>query len=116
MIRKLWRVLRHVTLHQRLPYLRRRLRVDYDITTLTPDEALLIAGNLAYDQAGARYLLKSTGKTAIQLLAENPHQEYRPNMKKRFHSWLMRLEGSMTFEVANSYIHSPEYRENNHAR
>jgi hypothetical protein len=111
LIHKFRRMLLYVSLQQRLPRLRRRLRVDYDVNTLTPDQALLIAGNLAYDQAGARDLLKTSGKTATQLLEENPHQEYRPNMRKRFYSWLMRLEGSMTFEVADSFVHSPEYRE-----
>lgn len=110
LIHKFRRMLTHVTLKQRLPRLRKRLRVDYDVNTLTPDEALLIAANLAYDQTAARYLLNTTGKTAAQLLEENPHQEYKPNKLKRLKSWFMRLEGSMSFEVANSFIHSPEHR------
>jgi len=93
-----------------LPYIRRTLRVDYNTADLTPDEALLIAGNLAYDKQAAARLLKLSGKTAAQILSEHPRRKPRANWKRRLHRWLMSVEGSESFTAAHNRCQSPEYR------
>jgi|SRR5690242_15416561 len=93
-----------------LPYIRRALRVDYNTADLTPDEALLIAANLAYDKQGAIRLMRESGKPALQLVIESPRRKPRANWKRRLHRWLMSLEGSETFAAAHNRCQSPEYR------
>lgn len=93
-----------------LPYIRRSLRVEYNASDLTEEEALLISHNLAYDQRAARRLLKDSGKTAVQLVLESPHQKPRANWKRRLERWLMRMEGSESFAMAHNRIMLPEHR------
>jgi len=93
-----------------LPYIRRALRVEYNTNDLTPDEALLIAGNLAYDKQGAGRLMRITGKSAAQLVSENPRRKPRAKWRRRLHRWLMSIEGSESFAAAHNRCLSPEYR------
>ncbi len=93
-----------------LPYIRKTLRNDYDAADLTPDEALLISGNLAYDKRAASRLLKESGKTAAQLVSENPRRAPKPDKRRRFRRWLMSMEGSVSFEVAHNRLQLPEHR------
>jgi hypothetical protein len=93
-----------------LPYIRRTLRVEYNTNELTPDEALLIAGNVAYDKQAAARLLKESGKTAAQLVIENPRRKPRAKWKRRLHRWLMSLEGSESFAAAHNRCLASDYR------
>lgn len=108
--RNLRRMLTFLPQKRYLPYIRKALRTEYNASDLSEDEALLISHGLAYDQAAARHLLKTSGKTAVQLVAESPYTKPRANWRKRLKRWLMRMEGSESFEAAHNRLMLPEHR------
>lgn len=85
--------------------------MDYNASDLTPEEALLISANLAYDKVAAARLMKESGKSASQLVEENPRRKPRAKKMKRLLAWLRRLEGSESLAAVTAQIQAPEYRQ-----
>lgn len=108
--RQMHRLLTYLPRQAYLPYIRRTLRSEYEAKDLTPEEALLISANVAYDKASAAYLLRSTGKSAAQLAAENPKRKPVPNWRRRLKTWFMSLEGSEPLGKAYNRTLLPENR------
>jgi hypothetical protein len=108
--RQLHRLLTYLPKKAHLPTIRKTLRNDYNASDLTADEALLIAASLAYDKRGAALLMQESGKSAVQLVKENPKRKRRANWKRRFVRWLMRVEGSESFAAAHNRCQLPEFR------
>lgn len=104
------KMLTRLPIQAHLPRIQRRLRSDYDAAELTPDEALLISANVAYDKAAASYLLRTSGKTAVQLVLESPRRKARPNWRRRLRTWFQSLDGSESFTSAYNRTLLPEHR------
>ena len=90
MFLKLIRQLTQLKPYERLPRWT-GYSVDFDPKTMQVDEQLLIQSGLVRDTRAARALLEQRNITVYDMDLRLP--KARPNIKRRFRMWLMRLCG-----------------------